>query len=213
MVLVLILLGCLFFSGVKLRLFILPMILGAAAVAFYALSSENRLRRITALCANIDPGADRQAFDGVCYQAVHGFWGMASGGIFGLGLGNSQEKYGWLPAAANDYIFAIVGEELGLIGCLVVLALFTFFAVGAFHIMRKTPDPFIRVAAGGITVWILGQALINVGVVIGVFPVMGVPLPFMSQGGTSLFAVLLACGVLLAFARTIPATERGKVTR
>lgn len=213
MVLVLVLLGCLFFSGVKLRLFILPLLLGAAAVAFYALSSENRLRRITAVCANIDPSVDRQTFDGICFQAVHGIWGMASGGIFGLGLGNSQEKYGWLPAAANDYIFAIVGEELGLIGCVVVLALFTFFAVGAFHIMRKTTDPFIRVAAGGITVWILGQALINVGVVIGIFPVMGVPLPFMSQGGTSLLAVLLACGVLLAFARTIPATERGKVTK
>ena len=79
--------------------------------------------------------------------------------------------------------------------------------------MRKTGDPFIRIATGGITVWILGQALINIGVVIGVFPVMGVPLPFMSQGGTALLAVLLACGVLLAFARTIPQPERGKVSR
>jgi len=149
---------------------------------------------------------------------------MASGGIFGVGLGNSQEKYGWLPAAGNDFIFAIVGEELGLIGCIVVLALFTLFTVGAFHIIRKTADPFIRVAAGGITVWITGQAVFNIGVVIGLFPVMGVPLPFMSQGGTALLAVLIACGVLLSFARTIPVAEarsagraasagRGKVTR
>ncbi|KDA06329.1 cell division protein [Microbacterium sp. CH12i] len=207
MVLVLILLGCLFFAGVKLRLFILPVILGAAGIAALAIFSPDRMRRISAVCS------DMNNYENDCYQSIHAVWGMANGGIFGLGLGNSQEKYGWLPAAANDFIFAIVGEELGLIGCLVVLALFTFFAVGAFHIMRKTPDPFIRVAAGGITVWILGQALINIGVVIGVLPVMGVPLPFMSQGGTALLAVLLACGVLLAFARTIPATERGKVTQ
>lgn len=206
MVLVLILLGCLFFAGVKLRLFIIPVLLGVVGVIALAIVSPDRMRRITAVCS------DMSNYENDCYQSIHAVWGMANGGVFGLGLGNSQEKYGWLPAAANDFIFAIVGEELGLIGCLVVLALFTFFAVGAFHIMRKTDDPFIRVAAGGITVWILGQALINVGVVIGILPVMGVPLPFMSQGGTALLAVLLACGVLLAFARTIPATERGKVT-
>ena len=203
MVLVLILLGCLFFSGVKLRLFIIPVILGVGAVLAYALSSVDRMRRITASCDNLD------LYYTDCYQSIHGIWGMASGGIFGLGLGNSQEKYGWLPAAGNDFIFAIVGEELGLIGCIVVLALFTFFTIGAFHIIRKTNDPFIRVAAGGITVWIVGQAVLNIGVVIGIFPVMGVPLPFMSQGGTALLAVLLACGVLLAFARTIPAVEPG----
>lgn len=202
MVMVLILLGCLFFSGVKLRLFILPLLLGIVAVLVYALSSEDRMRRILATCDNM------VLYDTDCYQSIHGIWGMASGGIFGLGLGNSQEKYGWLPAAGNDFIFAILGEELGLIGCIVVLALFTFFTVGAFHIIRKTPDPFIRVAAGGITVWIVGQAVLNIGVVIGVFPVMGVPLPFMSQGGTALLAVLIACGVLLAFARTIPVAER-----
>lgn len=207
MVLVAILLGCLFFAGVKLRLFIIPVILGIAGIVALAIVSPDRMRRMTAVCS------DMSNYENDCYQSIHAVWGMANGGIFGLGLGNSQEKYGWLPAASNDFIFAIVGEELGLIGCLVVLALFTFFAVGAFHIMRKTSDPFIRVAAGGITVWILGQALINVGVVIGVFPVLGVPLPFMSQGGTALLAVLLACGVLLAFARTIPATERGKVTK
>jgi cell division protein FtsW len=207
MVLVLILLGCLFFSGVKLRLFIIPVLLGVLSVVLLAVTSTDRMRRITAVCS------DMNNYTGDCYQSIHGMWGMASGGIFGVGLGNSQEKYGWLPAAGNDFIFAIVGEELGLIGCLVVLALFATFAVGVFHIIRKTQDPFIRVAAGGITVWIVGQAIFNIGVVIGLFPVMGVPLPFMSQGGTALLAVLIACGVLLAFARTIPAAERGKVTR
>jgi len=218
MVLVLVLLGCLFFSGVKLRLFILPVLLGIASVIALAVTSPDRMRRITATCS------DMSAYTGDCYQSIHGIWGMASGGVFGVGLGNSQEKYGWLPAAGNDFIFAIVGEELGLIGCVVVLALFTLFTVGAFHIIRKTSDPFIRIAAGGVTVWITGQAVLNIGVVIGVFPVMGVPLPFMSQGGTALLAVLIACGVLLAFARTIPAAEarpaerapsaeRGRVSR
>jgi cell division protein FtsW len=203
MVLVLVLLGCLFFAGVKLRLFIIPVILGVVSVLALALTSGDRMRRILAPCNDMS-----RYFDD-CYQSIHGIWGMASGGIFGLGLGNSQEKYGWLPAAGNDFIFAIVGEELGLIGCIVVLALFTFFTIGAFHVIRKTDDPFIRVAAGGITVWIVGQAVLNIGVVIGIFPVMGVPLPFMSQGGTALLAVLLACGVLLAFARTIPVVEPG----
>ena len=201
MVLVLIVLGALFFSGVKLRIFILPAIAAAVAVAAFAVTSPNRMRRIMSF---LDPDCLADYFDS-CYQPLHGVWGLAGGGIFGLGLGNSREKYDWLPAAANDYIFAIVGEELGLIGCTVILALFALFAVGAFHVIRKTDDPFVRIVSGGITVWIVGQALINIGVVLRVFPVLGVPLPFMSQGGTSLLSVLVASGVLLAFARTLPA--------
>ena len=200
MVLVLIVLGGLFFSGVKLRIFVLPAILAAGLVAVLAITSPDRVRRFMSFL-NVNCLDD---YLGDCYQPLHGIWGLAGGGIFGLGLGNSREKYAWLPAAENDYIFAIVGEELGLIGCAVVLALFALFAVGAFHIVRKTDDPFVRIVAGGITVWIIGQALINIGVVLRVFPVLGVPLPFMSQGGTSLVSVLLACGVLLAFARALP---------
>ncbi|KQP71059.1 cell division protein FtsW [Microbacterium sp. Leaf288] len=202
MILVLIVLGALFFSGVKLRIFVLPAIAAAGAVAFLAVTSPDRMRRFMSF---LNPNCLDDYFND-CYQPLHGIWGLASGGVFGLGLGNSREKYDWLPAAANDYIFAIVGEELGLIGCAVVLALFALFAVGAFHVIRKTDDPFVRIAAGGITVWIVGQALINIGVVLRVFPVLGVPLPFMSQGGTSLLSVLLACGVLLAFARSLPAS-------
>jgi cell division protein FtsW len=202
MILALIVLGGLFFSGVKLRVFILPMLAAAGFVAFYFLTSADRMRRFWSF---LNPNCLADYFND-CYQPLHGIWGLASGGIFGLGLGNSREKYDWLPAAANDYIFAIVGEELGLIGCAVVLTLFALFAVGAFHVIRKTDDPFVRIAAGGITVWIVGQALINIGVVLRVFPVLGVPLPFMSQGGTSLVSVLLASGVLLAFARSLPAS-------
>ncbi|MFT4051546.1 MAG: putative lipid II flippase FtsW [Microbacterium sp.] len=200
MVLMAILLGCLFFSGVKLRLFILPMILVAGAAAVLAVTSPNRMARIMSFL-DVDSVS---CYDTTCYQPLHGIWGLAGGGIFGLGLGNSREKYGWLPAQSNDYIFAILGEELGLIGAVVVLALFALFAVGAFHVIRKTDDPFVRVVAGGITVWIVGQALLNIAVVLRLAPVLGVPLPFMSQGGTSLLSVLMACGVLLSFARTLP---------
>ncbi len=201
MVLALILLGALFFAGVKLRLFILPAIGAVASVAVLAVTSPDRMRRIMSF---LDPDCLADYMFS-CYQPLHGIWGLASGGIFGLGLGNSKEKYDWLPAAANDYIFAIVGEELGLIGCAVVLALFALYAVGAFHVIRKTDDPFVRVVSGAITIWIVGQALINIGVVLRLFPVLGVPLPFMSQGGTSLLSVLVASGVLLSFARSLPA--------
>ena len=89
-----------------------------------------------------------------------------------------------------------------------MLALFALFAVGAFHVIRKTDDPFVRIVSGAITVWIVGQALINIGVVLRVFPVLGVPLPFMSQGGTSLLSVLVASGVLLSFARIAARAKR-----
>ncbi|MDY0829559.1 putative lipid II flippase FtsW [Microbacterium sp. BG28] len=216
-ILVLIMLAGLFFSGVKLRVFLLPLLLFAGGVAYFAISSPDRMRRYMSFLSN-DCLAD---YYGDCYQPLHGIWGLAGGGVFGVGLGNSKEKYSWLPAAANDYIFAIVGEELGLIGCIVVLMLFAIFAVGAFHIVRKTDDPFVRIAAGAITVWIIGQALLNIGVVLRLLPVFGVPLPFLSQGGTSLMSVLIACGVLLSFARTIPPkarsaaspSQRGTITR
>lgn len=199
MVFVLILLGTLYFGGVRLRYFVPLVVVGAFAVIVLAVKSPNRMQRILSF---IDPDCD---YLDECYQPLHGIWGLANGGLFGVGLGNSTEKYSWLPAIGDDYIFSIVGEELGLIGCIVVLALFGVLAVGAFRLIRRTDDLFVKVAAGGITVWILGQALINIGVVLRVFPVLGVPLPFMSAGGSSLVAVLTACGVLLALCRTLPA--------
>ncbi len=213
LILMAILLGCLFFSGVRLRLFVVPLLLVVVAAVYFAVTSPNRMARIMSSLVNFDSTACYNAAVGDCYQAVHGVWGLASGGIFGLGLGNSREKYGWLPAKANDYIFAIIGEELGLVGCIVVLVLFTLFAIGAFHVIRKTHDPFIRIVSGGITVWIVGQAIVNMGVVLRIFPVLGVPLPFMSQGGTSLLSVLVACGVLLSVARTLPARAAAPLAR
>ncbi|MDI6943549.1 putative lipid II flippase FtsW [Microbacterium barkeri] len=200
MVIALVVLGALFFSGVKLRFFIAPVLAAVAAVAAFAIASPNRMLRIMSVL-------DQSCLDrylNECYQPLHGIWGLASGGFLGLGLGNSKEKYDWLPAAADDYIFAIVGEELGLLGCIAVLALFLVFALGAFRIVSRADDLFVRVVAGALGVWIIGQALINIGVVLRVFPALGVPLPFLSSGGSSLIAVLLASGVLLACARTLP---------
>ncbi|WP_119698425.1 putative lipid II flippase FtsW [Microbacterium halotolerans] len=203
MILFLIMLAALFFSGVKLRLFVIPLLLSIVAVVGLAVASPNRMTRIMSFL-NEDCNYYKE-----CYQPTHGIWALAEGGIFGLGLGNSKQKYGWLPAAADDYIFAIVGEELGLIGCAVVLVLFGLYAFAAFRIVRRTSDQFVRVVAATMTIWIVGQALINIGVVLGVFPVLGVPLPFLSSGGTSLLAVLLGTGVLMSLARSLPPIERG----
>ena len=203
MVLFLLLLGAMFFAGVRLRVILLPLLAIGSAVLLFALTDERRRKLILSMFST---QSDTSCYLDSCYQQVHAIWGMANGGIFGLGLGNSRQKYGWLPAASNDYIFAIVGEELGLIGCALVLALFVLFAIAVFRVIRRTDDLFVRVTSGGIVVWILSQALINIGVVLRVVPVLGVPLPFMSQGGTSLLSVLLACGVLLSFARTLPVT-------
>ena len=201
MVMLMIVLGALFFAGVKLRWILLPLLLAGAGVVFMALTSSNRLARILGFMRE-DCLEDYYSYD--CYQPLHGTWSLASGGIIGRGLGDSTEKYGWLPAASNDYIFAIVGEELGLIGCLIVFALFGVFTYAVLRMIRRADSRYVRIVSGAILVWIVGQATLNVGVVLRVFPVLGVPLPFLSQGGTSLFAVLCATGVLLAMTRSLP---------
>jgi cell division protein FtsW len=118
-----------------------------------------------------------------------------------VGLGNGTSKYGWVPNANSDYVFSIIGEELGLIGCLVVLALFALFTYTGMRIARRSADPFVRLVAGAATVWIAGQAVINVGYVTALLPVTGIPLPFISAGGTSLLATFFVLGMLASFAR------------
>ncbi|MCW4459404.1 putative lipid II flippase FtsW [Microbacterium sp. MPKO10] len=191
-----IVLGALFFANVKLRFLAVPVIAGAGVLAAFALTSENRMRRITSFL-------DAQCLDyeGLCWQPLHGTWALAGGGIFGRGLGNSHEKWAWLPAASNDYIFAIIGEELGLIGCVVLLGLFVVMTIVFLRIMRSSTDPFTRIATGTVMVWIIGQAFVNIGVVLRVFPVLGVPLPFISAGGTALLTGMMAIGVVLSCAR------------
>jgi cell division protein FtsW len=130
--------------------------------------------------------------------------GFARGGFWGVGLGGSRQKWGSLPEAHTDFILAIIGEELGLFGSLVVLLLFALFAVAGIRVAMRTKDPFVRYAAAGIVIWILSQAMINMGMVLGLLPVVGIPLPLISAGGSSLFATLVACGILLNCATTEP---------
>jgi len=203
--------ACLFFAGVKLSWLIsTAVIIGAFAIVF-AFSGESRSERIGAWINGCTP----QQYETFCWQPTHGTWALASGGLFGVGLGNSKAKWSWLPEADNDYIFAIVGEELGLIGAIVVLVLFIVLAISFIRIIRSNNDPFARIVTAGIGIWIVGQAFINIAVVLGVLPVLGVPLPLISAGGSALIAGLLAIGVVLSFAReparAAAATDQGPV--
>lgn len=192
--------AALFYANVRLRIIAPPIIAGAVVAGFVAVGSENRLTRITSFLQNCDDTALQYTTS--CWQPLHGSWAMASGGIFGVGLGNSKAKWSWLPAADNDYIFAIIGEELGLIGAIVVLALFLVLAVAFFRVIHTATDPFVKITTSAVMFWLIGQAFVNIGVVLGVLPVLGVPLPLISAGGTALLSSMLAIGVVLSFART-----------
>ena len=137
-------------------------------------------------------------------RQVHGLYALADGGWWGVGLGASKEKWAWLAEAHNDFIFAIIGEELGLPGTLVILALFAALATACYRLIVRTDDQFVRIATGGVLGWILLQAAINIGAVIGLLPVIGVPLPFVSAGGSALVTTMLAMGMLVSFARHEP---------
>jgi len=194
-----IVLGAMFFAGIRLKLLGTAIALIAFFGVVFAFGSSSRTARIKSWLYGCTPA---DYIDG-CWQPTHGTWALASGGIFGVGLGNSKAKWSWLPEAQNDYIFAIIGEELGLIGAVVVLLLFIVLAIALVRIIRGTRDPFARIVTGGVMIWIVGQALVNIAVVLKLLPVLGVPLPLISAGGSALISTLLAVGVVLSFARNI----------
>jgi cell division protein FtsW len=142
------------------------------------------------------------------FQAVQGQIALGSGGLTGVGIGASVQKAFYLPEAHTDFILAVIGEELGLIGSFVVLGLFVMLAVAGIRTATRTPDPFVRYTAAGIVIWILSQAIINIGMVLGLLPVIGIPLPLLSYGGSSLLVTLVACGILLKCATTEPGAQR-----
>ncbi len=190
--------GMLFIAGAPLRVF---LGLGAPALALILFMTFQRSARLSRLQSFLDPMADYQ---GTGWQAAHSMFALASGGWWGVGLGASREKWGSLPEAHTDFIFAIIGEELGLVGTLTVLLLFGAMILGALRIALATDDLFVRFAAGGIVVWIGVQMVINIGGVLSVLPITGVPLPLVSYGGSALLATMFALGMLLAFARNLP---------
>ncbi|MFJ1702288.1 putative lipid II flippase FtsW [Kitasatospora sp. NPDC088346] len=207
MVLVGMLFGLLWMVGAPMRLF--AATLGIAVVACTALiiTVPHRLDRLG--CVGVtkpDPNLN-------CFQALHGLYAFAAGGPFGSGLGAGVEKWGQLPEAHTDFIFAATGEELGLVGTLSVLGLFAALGYAGIRVALGTKDPFVRYAAGAATTWIMAQAVVNLGSALGLLPIAGVPLPLFSYGGSAMLSAMCAIGVLLCFARSSPGAKAALAAR
>jgi cell division protein FtsW len=194
--------GLLWIVGAPLRVLVVLASAGVAGVVAIFVTSSVRMRRLAAF---LDPTFDAS---GANHQANAGMFAIASGGWWGVGLGASRQKWGSLPEAHTDFIFAVLGEEFGLFGSLVVLAMIGILGYAGIRIAMRADDPFAGYAAGGITIWFMVQALINLAVVLRMLPIAGVPLPLLSYGGSALVANLLAVGVLLACARREPEARR-----
>jgi cell division protein FtsW len=208
-VLTTVMLALLFTAGAQLRVFTKIGIFLGIGLGGLAVTEPYRLQRLTGFR---DPCAQQHALS-VGYQACQGLYALSSGGWFGLGLGASREKFGYLPNQYTDYIFAIIGEELGLLGTLVVLGLFALLGYAGIRIAQRCPDTFSQLAAAGVTAWLLGQALVNMGAVVGLLPITGIPLPLVSFGGSAMVPTLFAIGMLISFARREPATARALAAR
>ncbi|MBI2708295.1 MAG: putative lipid II flippase FtsW [Actinobacteria bacterium] len=170
--------------------------LGAAGAAYLMMTTPFRRARFFAF---LNPWADPQ---NTGYQNVQSLIGLSDGGVGGRGLGASRAKWGFLPFAHTDFIFAIIGEELGFAGAVLVVLLFVTLAVVGVRIAMRAPDRYSALVATGVTTWFLVQAFVNIGVVVALLPVTGVPLPFVSYGGSSLLVTMTATGLLLNIART-----------
>ncbi|MET8371349.1 FtsW/RodA/SpoVE family cell cycle protein [Micromonospora profundi] len=208
--------GLLWAAGVRMRVFGALTVVGLLGVGLLVAvaslgagsgerGAENyRLARLTLF---LNPPPPDQCGD-PCYQFYQGRLAIEHGGWFGVGLGKSSLKWDWLPEAHNDFIFAIIAEELGVIGCAVVLSLFSVLAYTGLRIARRVDDPFRRLAAAAVTTWLVSQAVINIGGVVGLLPITGLPLPFISDGGSALVVTLAGIGMLASFARAEPDAAR-----
>ncbi|WP_446721272.1 putative lipid II flippase FtsW [Luteococcus sp. H101] len=194
----------LYVIGVPLRMLGALLGVGLVAVAAMVVTSPNRMRRIyNFITGQPDLSASQQPMSAI--------YALASGGWWGRGLGGSRQKWGGLnDGAQNDFVFAVIGEELGLLGTLTVLALFAVLGFAGLRIAMRADSIFIRVLAAGTTCWIMFQALVNMGVAMKLLPVVGVPLPFISYGGSALMANLFAVAILLACARQEPAARKAR---
>ncbi|MCM4081507.1 FtsW/RodA/SpoVE family cell cycle protein [Paractinoplanes hotanensis] len=211
LVLLALIVGLLWAAGVRLRVFAALGVLGLAGISLLIAAASGgagsgregeanyRLARLTDFLKPLDQ-CDLDA----CYQIIQARSAIFEGGWFGVGLGKSALKWNWLPQADNDFIYAVVAEELGVVGCAVVLALFSVLAYTGFRIARRSQDPFRRLAAAAITTWLVAQAVINIGGVTGMLPITGLPLPFISAGGSALVVTMAAVGMLASFARAEP---------
>ena len=197
--------GILFISGAPIKNFLGLLALGAIVGTAFILSSDYRMSRFAAL---FNPFDERYyKFSG--WQPAHSIMGLASGGLWGSGLGASKQKWANLAEAHTDFIFSVIGEELGLLGTLLVLALYAALIYSILRVAIKTKDDFSRYATAGIACWFIAQVVINIGSVTSVIPVIGVTLPFISYGGSSLSANLIAIGFVLGVARRTPEISEG----
>lgn len=197
--------GILFISGAPIKNFLALLTLGAIVGGAFILSSDYRMSRFAAL---FNPFDERYyKFSG--WQPAHSIMGLASGGLWGSGLGASKQKWANLAEAHTDFIFSVIGEELGLLGTLLVLSLYATLIYALLRVAIKTKDDFSRYAAAGIACWLIAQVVINIGSVTSVIPVIGVTLPFISYGGSSLLANLIAVGFVLGVARRTPEISEG----
>jgi cell division protein FtsW len=180
-----------FVAGVPVLYFFGSLVVGLISVGALILSSPYRRDRLlTFLKVTSDPlGKD--------YHIRQILLALGSGGLFGLGIGQSRQKYLFLPEAATDSIFAAISEEIGFIGSILLITIFVFFVFKAFKIASRAPDQFSKILAIGITAWIGGQILLNISSMTALTPLTGIPLPFFSYGGTSLLMILASCGILL----------------
>ena len=196
--LAIVLLALLWFGGAPGELFGAIVIAAVAGAIVMASTAGYRSARIVSF---LHPGADPQ---GAAYQARQAMFSLADGGWWGVGLGQGRAKWDYLPNAHNDFIFAIIGEELGFLGALVVLLLFGTLAYVGIRIAVRNTDPWIKLVSATVTTWLVGQAAINIGYVVGLLPVTGIPLPLISSGGTSIALTMLVFGLLANFARHEP---------
>ncbi len=195
-VMTLILVGMAVFAGLPRIVALLAGLVGVVLIPIVMRSSESRWGRVMAWLFPDAP--DPNDYN---WQTTHGIWAFAAGGIGGVGLGQSKLKWSWIPEAENDFIFAIIGEEMGLIGAIVVILLIIYMAILFIRIAMRTTDLFKRLVVLGIMLWISVQSFVNIAVVLTLLPVLGVPLPLISAGGSSMLASLLSIGVVLAIER------------
>ncbi|MBI4942150.1 MAG: putative lipid II flippase FtsW [Actinobacteria bacterium] len=208
MILIAVVATLLFVAGAPMRWFTIGGGLAVSAVLLLVTGSQNRSNRLAVWlsgCANPDMLG--------CWQPAHGRYALATGGWWGVGLGGSREKWNYLPAAHNDYIFSSIGEELGLPGTFAILALFGLLALGLYRLVVTSDDLMVKIAAAGVFTWILLQAVINMSVVVGLLPVIGLPLPLVSSGGSALVTTLFALGIVLGFARRVPGAPEALAAR
>lgn len=202
MILAMIVLGLFYAVGAPWKLFAGAALVGLTGVLFASITTPYRMRRWTSF---LDSNAD--SLDGA-WQVTQGTYALGTGGWFGTGIGASREKWGSLPAAHTDFIFPVIGEELGLVGTFTVLLLFSVLVFSILRLAKESPDRFTRLLAAGTGAWLIVQVVTNIGAALKMLPITGVVLPMVSYGGSSLIPLLAALGLLLGAARRHPAQLR-----